>query len=91
MSPKGTFSMPVSDDRSSAHGYVADPPVNPDATRVRETRIAESWRHARQIPDVQESRLRRRARRQALALMVASSLVSILALYGIWTLLRGVI
>jgi hypothetical protein len=42
-------------------------------------------------PGAQESELRRRAHRQALALMVASGVVSTLALYGIWTLLSGMV
>jgi len=33
--------------------------------------------------------LQRRARRQALALMIASSIVSLLILYGVWIALRG--
>jgi len=82
--------MPASDPRSSVHGYVAKPPANPDITRLRQERIA-PWQHAQQVPDALEIALRRRARQQALALIVASSLVSILALYGIWTLLRRVI
>lgn len=80
--------MPASDPRSSVHGYVADPPANPDITRLRQERGAAAWQ---QVADAREIGLRRRARQQALALMVASSLVSILALYGIWTLLRRVI
>jgi hypothetical protein len=91
MGHKGTFLMPASDNRSSVHGYVADPPANPDVTRLRGAHIAATWQRAQHIPDAQETRLRRRARRQAVALMVASSVISILALYGIWTLLRGAI
>lgn len=83
--------MPANDSRSSVHGYVADAPANPDVTQAQGARVAEAWQRARQIPDAREAQSKRRARRQALALMVASGLVSILVLYGIWTLLRSVI
>lgn len=41
--------------------------------------------------DRQERRLQGRARRQALALMVGSSLIMILILYGVFVVFRGVI
>jgi hypothetical protein len=40
-------------------------------------------------PDPLETQLQRRARRQALALMAASSLLMLLILYGAWMALRG--
>jgi hypothetical protein len=39
--------------------------------------------------DPVENELQRRARRQALALMLASSVISLLLLYGVWTLFSG--
>ena len=79
--------MPASDSPSSAAGLVAEAPApNPNLIRHR-MRVME-WRWlAPEIPDATESRLRRRARRQALAMMVASSCISVMALYGVWRLL----
>jgi hypothetical protein len=39
--------------------------------------------------DRREAQLRRRAKQQGLALMLASTAVSLLILYGAWLLLRG--
>jgi hypothetical protein len=39
--------------------------------------------------DPVENQLRRRARRQALVLMLASSIISLLLLCGVWTLFSG--
>lgn len=43
------------------------------------------WRHA----DLLEPVAQRRARRQGLTLMIASSLLTIFILYGAWVALRG--
>lgn len=90
MSTRGTFTTSVKDGRPSASGLVAALPVKQDVTGSHWAQVAETWMRTTQIPNAEETRLRRRARRQALALMVASSLLSILVLYGLWTLLRGV-
>jgi len=83
--------MPASDSPSSAAGLVAEAPVR-NANPIRHRARAMEWaRFAPEIPDAAESRLRRRARRQALAMMVASSCISIMALYGVWRLLHGLI
>lgn len=39
--------------------------------------------------DPPEALLRRRARRQAVALMLLSAAISMLAIYGAWALIRG--
>jgi hypothetical protein len=39
--------------------------------------------------DRAEATLRRRARRQALLLLIASAGVSLVLLYGVWTVLHG--
>jgi hypothetical protein len=83
--------MLASDNQSSAAGFVADPPPKLDAMTLRRARVAETWQHTKQVQDAQQTRLQRRARRLGLALMVASCVVSILAVYGIWILLRGLI
>lgn len=41
--------------------------------------------------DPAEAALRRRARRQALLLLIASAAVSLALLYGVWTVLRGLL
>jgi len=82
--------MPASDTSSSVAGIVAEATVDDLARARRRARAVESRKPAREIPDANEAGLQRRARRQALALMIASGLVSILALYGVWTLLRAV-
>jgi hypothetical protein len=83
--------MPASDNQSSAAGIVADPPPKLDAVTLRRAHVAESWQHTKQAQDAQETRLQWRARQLGLVLMVASCVVSILALYAIWTLLRRLI
>lgn len=47
-----------------------------------------SYRFRMQPDDLRERRLRRTARRQALLLMLASSVVTVLVLYGAWSLLH---
>lgn len=41
------------------------------------------------LADLHESKLQRRARRQALALMIVSSLLTLIILYGAWRALRS--
>lgn len=82
--------MPASDPVSSMTVLIAEASDTAAARSRRRERVIEAWDLAPEIPDAIERGLRRRARRQALALMIASSLASILALYGVWTLLRVV-
>jgi len=81
--------MPARDNPLSSAGLVADPPAqNGRAHRTRASVAGRVWL----APDVlgaTEIKLRRRAHRQALALMIASSFISIMALYGVWRLLHG--
>lgn len=83
--------MPATENQSSSAGVVADTPLKLDGTRPRRTRALQAWQHATQHPDAREAELRQRAHRIALALMVGSSVVSILVLAGIWVLLRSMI
>jgi hypothetical protein len=83
--------MPARHPPLSAAGLVADPlPQNGSKPRNRPAVTERIWL-APDVPDAIEKGLRRRARRQGLALMVASSFVSILALYGAWWLLHGLL
>ena len=69
---------------------VADEPNKPDVVARRPVHAAQALQDSSEHLDANEVALRRRARRQALALIVASSLLSALAVYGMWTLLRAV-
>lgn len=57
------------------------------ATQRTAVRPSVVWLRMTETPDEAEARRVRRARRQALALMVGSSLLSLAVLYGVWTLL----
>lgn len=83
--------MSLSHGSSSAAGFVAEAPTKPNVVVLSRPRLTAVPFNRVEDPSVEENRLQRRARRQALGLMVASGLVSMLALYGMWTLLRTVI
>lgn len=83
--------MAVSGSSSPMAKFVAEAPNEGEVHTRRRVQVVEAWQADREPSDAVESRLRRRARRQALALMVASSLASVLALYAMWVLLRAVI
>jgi hypothetical protein len=83
--------MPAPDSPISAAGLVADPPVQDKRISQYRAPVTERAWLAPAVPDATEKKLRRRARRQALALMVASSFVSVMALYGVWRLLHALI
>lgn len=83
--------MPARDNPLSAAGVVADsPPQNGAGSRDRPL-VTDRARLAPGAPDATEKRLLKRARRQGFALMVASSIVSIMVLYGMWRLLHGLL
>lgn len=68
---------------------VAERSVKADvAPRLRSQVTEVLWLPTQHI-DHQELQLQRRARRQALALMVASSLFTLLVLYAAWMMLHG--
>jgi hypothetical protein len=78
-------------------GHEAHSPV----TGLRDTFIVQAmqsrpfsmpgaWLRLTERPEEAVARRIRRARRQALALMIGSSLFSVAVLYGIWTLLARV-
>jgi hypothetical protein len=83
--------MSASRRSTSLAGIVAEAPAKLSVVARRAPSVADAFQDRVEHPDTRENGLRRRVHRQALMLMLASSLVSILALYGIWTLLRGVI
>jgi hypothetical protein len=86
-----TFMMRARRDQVWPDRIVVGPPVNLHLIRPRRASVIGSWQHATQRQDEREARLRRRDHRIALALMIGSSLVSILTLLAIWVLLRRVI
>lgn len=92
------FFMSAGHRSTSMTGFVAEAPDNQDVSARHPVQAArtllESLDHSganSDHPGANEVELRRRARRQALALMIASSVLSMLAIYGLWTLLRAVI
>lgn len=58
---------------------------------LRPAGLTQGWRAMTAFEDQQEVRRVRRARRQALLLMIGSSVLSVAVLYGIWTLLARVV
>jgi hypothetical protein len=83
--------MPARDNPLAAAGLVADsPPQNGTASRDH-THVTDRARLAPHVPDATEKLLLKRARRQGFALMVASSIVSIMVLYGMWRLLHSLL
>jgi fatty acid desaturase len=83
--------MTANDNPLSAAGLVADTSnQNVHSLRQRPPATKRIWQ-APGAADPTEEKLRRRARRQGLALMIASGLISIIVLYGVWWLLHGVL
>lgn len=80
--------MSASDNGSSMTGLVSDAAAARPHVQRHRWNGAEARQPALEVPDAAERRAQRRARRVALILMVASGLVSIVTLYGAWTLLR---
>ncbi len=76
---------------TSVADFVAEAPDNVDMAARRRFRVIEPLQDAVEHVEAGENGLRRRAHRQALAMMVASGTISTLALYGVWVLLRSVI
>jgi len=75
-------------------GHEAHPPVTGlrdtfivQATQSPAATLPTAWLRMTQTPEQAEARKVRLARRQALALMVGSSLFSLAVIYGVWTLL----
>jgi hypothetical protein len=68
---------------------VAERSATAEPASRRRSQVTEVLWLPTQHIDQQELRLQRRARRQALALMVASSLFTLLVLYAAWTMLHG--
>ena len=83
--------MPGRHSYSEPAALVAEPTGKLDALVRRHVPAAEAWPTRWRVSDPREAAMQRRARRQALLLMVASSLASVVALYGAWRLLRSVI
>lgn len=81
--------MSAGHSSTSLAGFVAEPSVKIDVAARRRLNHAQALQDRLEHHDAVENGLRRRARRQGLTLMIASSLLSILVLYGIWTLLSG--
>jgi hypothetical protein len=73
-------------DGAQPQAEIERPPPGRDAKgNIGRVRPLDAGRRAEPAADP----LQRRARRQGLALMIASSIVSLLILYGAWVALRG--
>jgi hypothetical protein len=83
--------MPARDNPLSSAGLVADPPSQNGAASRDRPPVTDRARLAAGVPEATEKVLLKRARRQGFALMVASSIVSIMMLYGVWWLLHGLL
>jgi hypothetical protein len=83
--------MRATQNEASPGWIVAEVSANSNVVGPRRARVIELRQYTTRHPDAQEARLRRRDHRIALALMIGSSLVSLLALLGIWVLFRRVI
>jgi len=83
--------MPGRDTRLSAAGLVAEPSAQNERPMPYRAPVTQRAFLAPDVPDATEIKLRRRARRQALALMLASSVMSLVVLYGAWRLLHALI
>jgi len=83
--------MPARDNPLSSAGLVADPPAQNGSVVRKRTPVTERTWLAPGIPDAMEDRRRRRARLQGFALMAASSVISIMMLYGAWRLLHALV
>jgi len=83
--------MPASVNSSPVAELVAEPSTVKSELIERRVRVTGAVWFAPEIPDAAEERLRARARRQALVMMVVSGCISLMAVYGIWCLLRVVV
>ncbi|MGA3398202.1 MAG: hypothetical protein ABSC95_03195 [Acetobacteraceae bacterium] len=83
--------MSASHSSTSLDGFVAEPPTRLTVVARREAHDPRPLQDGADLLERQGNRLQRRDRRIALALMVGSGLLSSMALYGAWTLLRTVI
>jgi hypothetical protein len=76
---------------SSWAGFVAESPVSLNVADRSGAHVTRALRNSAERPSADENRLWRRDRRVGLALMVGSSLISVLVLYGLWMLSRMVL
>lgn len=83
--------MSATHSSPSVVGFVAEAPVRSDFGARCGGATAGSSQNNAELADAQENKLRQRAHRQALFLMVVSSVLSIAAAYGAWTLLHQMI
>jgi hypothetical protein len=83
--------MSATHSSPSVVGFVAEAPAKLDISARRVAHATGTWQDSLEHPDVLENKLRRRARLQALALMGGSSVLSIGAIYGAWTLLAHIV
>lgn len=83
--------MPERDAQAVATELEVDHRSHHGAVLLRRTRLAEAWRAVSVPADHPGIPLWRRPRLQGLLLMVASSVVSVLILYELWTLIRRAI
>ncbi len=83
--------MFASHRRSALANFVADTQVSADGAGRRGAAVGQMLPSGMENPDVREKELQRRDRRIGLVLMIGSCLLSAIAVYAIWTLLRGVI
>lgn len=78
-------------DARSALARMQPPVLDRDPGVLLPGHAAASWPAATVIEDQQEARRTQRARRQALLMLIASSVVSVAVLYGLWTLFVGLV
>jgi hypothetical protein len=83
--------MFASHTSTASAGFVTEAPVKPDDAIRRRVAGLHALPDRSEQTDINENGSRRRARLQGLALMIASSLVSVAVVYGIWTVLSVVI
>jgi hypothetical protein len=72
-------------------GFVAESPISLDVVARSGAHVTHALQKSAEDQGVRETRLWQRDRRIGLALMAGSSLVSVVSLYGVWTLLRVVL
>jgi len=83
--------MSASHSSTTLAGFVAEAPAKLDVGVRRRMAGAQTLRDSLEQTAANENGLRRRARRQGLAMMIASSLLSLAVIYGFWTLLSAVL
>ncbi len=83
--------MSATHGSTSLAGFVAEAPGMPDVRARERAPATQALQDTAEHAVAVENRLRRRDHRVALALMIGSSVLTTVALYGVWTLLRAVI